>query len=76
MYARSHCVALGHNLVGLRFLVCIGVSYCASGDMLGSILVGGAWWCASQVFWCVIWLWFLAVHGVSFYPGLCFELFI
>ena len=27
-------------------LVCIGVSYCASGDML----VGGAWWCPLRDF--------------------------
>ena len=55
-------------------IVCNGVSYCASGDMLGGMLAGCAWWCASRGFWCVLWLWFLVVHGVSLYAGLCFKL--
>ena len=62
------------------FLVCIAVSYCASGDMLGGMLVSFEWWYASRFFLffcvCVLWLWFLVVHGASFYFRLCFKLFI
>ena len=50
-------------------LVCIGVSYCTSGDMLGA-----CWWVVHGGAHCgsfgVLWFWFLAVHRASFYFGL------
>ena len=61
MCNRVHC----HNLVGLWFLSLHWGFLLCIGGYAEDMLVGCAWWCASRVFWCVLWLWFLAVHGAG-----------
>ena len=76
MYTGTLCVALGHNLVGLwllnlhwGFLLLIR-GY--EGGHVGGLCVVV---CIADLC-CILWLWFPAVHGVSFYFGLCFKLFV
>ena len=66
MYTESYCIALGHNLVGLWFLIA------HQGICQGHVGVLCMVVCTEDL-WYVLWLWFLAVLGGLLLLWIMFE---